>query len=443
MSIEPRVDVVVVGAGSAGAAAAAFLAEAGARVALVERRRLDQAGARWVNGVPLAAFREAGVAPPEAPERRGGPSRFHLRAPGGGRVVIDGHNVVEVDMRMLVARLQARARAAGVRLHGETRVTAVTADGIETSAGPVRARWIVDASGVAGARLLGQAPPARTDLCAAAHEVRLVRDPDAARAFFAAHGVAPGEALGLVGAAGGFSVVDVHLAHDARELSILTGSIPALGHPSSKALLDRFVAEHPWVGATVFGGSGAIPLRRAYDRIASDRVALLGDAACQVFPAHGSGVGSGMIAARLLADTIARGAPLRAYERAWHAKRGGLHATYDVLRRWNQTLTPAQVDRLIASGMIDPVLARAGLDQELPRLEPRRLARQVRALAGEPTLRASFARAAARSIAARLLCAVYPRAARAVPAWGRAMAAVMGEAASPADVGIEAERAAS
>ncbi|HTJ42514.1 MAG TPA: NAD(P)/FAD-dependent oxidoreductase, partial [Kofleriaceae bacterium] len=387
MSIDEHVDVVVVGAGSTGAAAAAFLAEAGARVIVVERRRLDEAGARWVNGVPLAAYREAGLEPPSAPELRGGPSPMYLTSPSGARVVIDGHEVVEIDMRHLVARLQARARSAGARLVGETRVIEVTEDGVTTSAGVVRARWIVDASGVAGARLLGQPSPAREDLCAAAQEVREVRDPDAARAFFAAHGVPAGGVLGMVGGAGGFSVVDVHLSHDAREISILTGSLPALGFPSGKALLERFVAEHPWIGATIFGGSGAIPLRRAYDRIASERIALVGDAACQVFPAHGSGVGSGMIAARLLADTIASGRSLREYERAWQARRGGLHATYDVLRRWNATLAPDQIERLLASGALDPVLARAGLDQRLPELDVRALARQARALAREPSLR--------------------------------------------------------
>jgi flavin-dependent dehydrogenase len=429
MSVAESVDVVVVGAGSSGAAAAAFLAEQGARVRLIERRALDVAGARWVNGVPLAAFRDAGVEAPVAPERRGGPSPFHLTAPSGARVVIDGHEVVDVDMRLLVARLQARARAAGAQLVGDTAVTGLTSEGVATAGGEIRARWIIDASGLAGARLLGQPRPARTDLCAAAQEVHEVRDPTAARAFFAQHGVDPGTVLGLVGTAGGFSVVDVHLAHDAREVAILTGSIPALGHPSGKALLDRFVAEHAWIGARIFGGAGAIPLCRAHDRLADDRVALVGDAGCQVFPAHGSGVGSGMIAARLLADTIARGAPLRAYELAWHRRRGGLHATYDVLRRWNQTLSAAQIDRLLASGALDPVLARAGLDQRMPAIEPRALGHQVRALIGEPSLRSSLAITAIRAAAARALATMYPRDARAVPAWSRAMAVVLGEPA--------------
>src|SRR5262245_35590251 len=99
MSVEGSVDVVIVGAGSAGAGAAARLAGRGAKVLVIERRALDAAGARWVNGVPRAAFAEAGIELPRAPELRGGPSPFHLTSPGGARVVIDGHDVVEVDMR--------------------------------------------------------------------------------------------------------------------------------------------------------------------------------------------------------------------------------------------------------------------------------------------------------------------------------------------------------
>ena len=57
-----------------------------------------------------------------------------------------------------------------------------------------------------------------------------------------------------------------------------------------------------------FGGQRAIPLGRPHDTLASDRVALVGDAARQVFSAHGSGIGAGMVAARMLVDAIVRGA---------------------------------------------------------------------------------------------------------------------------------------
>jgi hypothetical protein len=228
--------------------------------------------------------------------------------------------------------------AAGAVLRGEVSVLGRDDDRLATSAGPMHARWIIDASGVAGARLLAQPTVKRQHLCAAAQEVREVTDRAAAEAFFARNGVATGEVLGLIGVAGGYSVLNLRLHHGGATMGILTGSIPSLGFPSGKTLLDEFVRDHAWVGQRVFGGSGAIPLCRAHDRLADDRVALLGDAACQVFPAHGSGVGAGLLAARLLADTLAGGGSLRDYEVAWQRRHGGLFAFFDVFRRWNQNV---------------------------------------------------------------------------------------------------------
>jgi flavin-dependent dehydrogenase len=420
----PMLDVVVVGAGSSGAAAAALLAERGMRVICVERRPLDRAGASWVNGVPRAAFAEAGIALPGADESDGRPAPFHVVA-STGRAHVPAHDVIDVDMRKLVARLQARAVAAGADLRGEVSVHGRDGHRLATSAGALEARWIVDASGLTGARLLGQPRVARNDLCAAAQEVRVIRDLDAASAFFDHHRVRPGEVLGLVGVAGGYSVLNVRLRHDGL-LGILTGSIPSLGFPSGKAILDAFVAQHAWVGARVFGGNGPISLRRAHDRLADDCVALLGDAGCQVFPAHGSGVGAGLVAARLLADTLAAGGTPRDYEVAWQRRHGGLFAFFDVFRRWNQSVDDATLSRVMHLGLLDAETLRAGIDQVLPRPSLRTLAAKARALAREPALAKALATTAARGVAVRALYARYPRQAAAVPAWARSVDWVLG-----------------
>ncbi len=418
--IHDPVDVCVIGAGTSGAAVTAFLAEAGLRVVCLERRAIGAAGARWVNGLPRAAFRDAGVPLPEPGEYLGGPTAFHMVAPGG-RVVVEGHDLIEVDMRKLVARLQARAAAAGATLIGDVSVHGRDGDVVRTSRGDVRARWIIDASGLSGARVLDQPAVRRDDLCVAAQEVREVVDEGAARAFFDGHGVRPGEVLGLVGIAGGFSVLNVRLHEHGQTMGVLTGSIPALGFPAGKAILDEFVAGQPWIGKKVFGGGGAIPLRRAHDRLASDddRVALLGDAGCQVFPAHGSGIGSGMIAARMLADTIARGQSLRTYEVAWQRRHGGLFALFDVVRRWNQRQDAAALGRVLGGGLADEALLRAGIDQTFPRPSLAGLPAKARALLAEPKLARDIVSTVARSAALRTLYATYPRRADRVPAWSR------------------------
>ncbi|MCA9685213.1 MAG: FAD-binding protein, partial [Myxococcales bacterium] len=151
-----RVDLAIVGAGTAGAAAALFAARKGLRVLCLDRKPLAQAGARWINGVPSWLWKQVDLAAPTGPEFCGGGRVFHLVAgldggPGAQRVRIEGHAIEGVDMRLLLERLQQDAVVAGARLEGELAVTAVE-DGrrLVTAAGSVDCEWIVDASGLAG-----------------------------------------------------------------------------------------------------------------------------------------------------------------------------------------------------------------------------------------------------------------------------------------------------
>src|SRR5690554_2477992 len=108
----PQVDVIIVGAGSTGAAAALLCAQRGLSTRCLERAALADAGACWVNGVPASAFDIAGIAPPAAPELRAQGVDFHLFAGWGPeRIVMRGLDLMEVDMRRLVTRLQAEAQA--------------------------------------------------------------------------------------------------------------------------------------------------------------------------------------------------------------------------------------------------------------------------------------------------------------------------------------------
>jgi menaquinone-9 beta-reductase len=244
--------------------------------------------------------------------------------------------------------------------------------------------------------------------------------------------VAPGEVLGIVGVAGGYSVLNVRLHEGAATMGILTGSIPSLGFPSGKAILDEFAArEGAWIGPRVFGGSGAIALRRPHDRLASERIAVIGDAGCQVFPAHGSGVGAGLVAARLLADTLAAGRPLRDYEVAWQRRHGGVFAFFDVFRRWNQDVDSATLGRVMGLGLVDAATLRAGLDQVVPPITPAAIVAKVRPLVGEPALARELAVTAARSAVVRALYAWYPRNAAHVPRWSRYVDRVMGTRHDP------------
>lgn len=427
ITISGHYDVAVVGAGTAGAATAALCAERGLRVLCIDRRRLDNAGARWVNGVAASAFIKAGIPLPRGDELRGRETdKFHLIAGWGPeRLDVTDHGVLEVDMRHLVTRLQTRARAAGATLVDDTRVHGYDGHRLHTDRGAVDATFLVDASGLGGARLLDQPKVHAHHICAAAQQVRRVRDAQAARAFCDRHRVSLSDVLCFTGVAGGFSIVNVRT--DGERVSILTGTIPAAGFPSGKALLDRFVAANAWIGEPIFGGARAIPLRRPFDRLADDRIALIGDAGCQVFAAHGSGIGVGLIAARMLADALSSGRGPRAYATAWQRQHGGLLAAYDLFRRFSQTLTVDELRRMMRRGVVDTRSARAGMAQQLPRIALSALPTKLASLAREPRLSARLARTAVRIPAILALYRRYPDDHTRLPRWSRAIARVSGD----------------
>lgn len=422
-----KADVVVVGAGTAGAGVAWQCARRGMKVVCLEIRPLDAAGARWVNGVASWQLDAAGVPPPPAGEVQGGEAPFHLVAGyGPERVLIEGHGVVDLDMRALIARLQGLAEDAGATLLGETRALAFEGRRLETSAGPIDADVFVDASGLAGARLMKTPDIPREHLCAAAQGVFRVRDVAAARAFFERHEVREGEVLCFSGIEGGYSILNLRLHGD--ELGILTGSITALGHPSGKTILERFVEEQGWVGERIFGGSRAIPLRRPFARLTEGRVALVGDAASQVFTAHGSGVGPGLLAGRLLAEALADGSGLEGYERSFQRRYGGLLAAYDAFRRFSQTLGPEDIAALMRSGLLDGKLSAAGLAQRWPAPDLPALATKAKGVLENPRLSARLGKVLAKMGALAALYPAYPSSkGRRFYAWERAEAALFRE----------------
>ena len=226
----------------------------------------------------------------------------------------------------------------------------------------------------------------------------------------------------------------LNLHCDGDQVSLLTGSIPALGHPSGKAILDRFVAAQPWIGARLFGGARAIPLRRPFDRLASadGRIALLGDAAGQVFPAHGSGIGAGLVAARLLADALADGRGAPGYALAWHRQFGGLLASYELFRRFSTTLSVEDLGRMMDLGLMDAALLRHGLAQTHAWLRPAAVPGKLAAAVRAPRLAVRLGAVVARMLAARALYARYPADAAQLPAWSRRVARVFDEPADAA-----------
>jgi flavin-dependent dehydrogenase len=370
---------------------------------------------------------EAGVPRPEGDEVRGDDGPFHLVAGWGPeRVVVTEHGVADLDMRALVARVQRMAQNDNAELIDECEIRDFDGRTLRTSAGDFTADVFVDASGLRGARLVDTVAIHPTHICAAAQAVHDIEDLSAARAFFARHGVPEGQVLCFTGIEGGYSILNVRMHDD--EVSILTGSVPGDGHASGRAMLDRFVAEHSWVGRERFGGARTIPIRRPRDRLVYDRVALVGDAASQVFPAHGSGIAQGMIAARTIAEALAGSGDLLDYAVTYQRRWGALLASYDCFRRFSQRLSLEEVRSLMSSALFDSATSAAGMGQRWPVPAPEQAQAKITAALADPRLAARLLKVIARMGAVTGLYKAYPAShGKRLRAWSHAVGAAMGE----------------
>jgi flavin-dependent dehydrogenase len=428
------VDVVVVGAGTAGANAAFQLARRGRRVLLVERRAAGAGGAQWHNGVLDRHFVDAGLKPPAGEERASAGSTVHLRArdPRVGPTIEDAPTV-RAHMGLLGERLRSLATGCGVEVvdrvqHVDVEVDPagrVRAATLRREAGPsltVTAALFVDASGRTGVvrrhapALAPWCPPVAGDeLCSAADVEHHVADPAGAERFLARHGAELGDAVTVVGVSGGFSTVAVTVAADRSHVGILVGCLANGSYGTGPTMLDDLRRREPWIGASITSGAGVIPLRRPYARTTAPGVALVGDAACQVFPAHGSGIGVGLVAGSMLADAVADlddpgdAHQLWArYQAPFQARLGADLLGYDALRRASTKLGADGVDLLLSSGVGDAATMRAGLDQRWAVPPPREGARSAGRLARHPGLAAVMVPALARAQALRLHARRYP-----------------------------------
>ncbi|MBX3313175.1 MAG: FAD-dependent oxidoreductase [Actinobacteria bacterium] len=439
-------DVVVVGAGTAGANAAGQFARRGRSVLLLERRPVDRGGAHWNNGIVGWQFDRAGVDRPSGDERVGGGEPIHLRTPFDepGLVVRD-NPIIGVDMGLLGARLRADAVAAGVEVVDRTgslepierdgRLVAVETGGTDGH-GALRAEaaLFVDASGWRGA-LRGRSsvvapwcPPVRpAERCTAADVVFRVADVDGARRQLDAWGARPGEAVNVLGTAGGFSTRSISVSGDLTEVRVLVGCLADGRHGPAARMLTEVRRLHPWIGDRLHGGAGLIPLRRPFTRCTAPGLALVGDAAAQVFPAHGSGVGMGLLAGTTLAEVVGdaddpgEGATVWRYQVEFQRRFGGDLAFYDGFRRHSSAIGTPGVRALLRSGLLTEHLARSGLDQTRGTPRPGDLPGLVTGLARAPRAGLSTAATSVRSSAAAVLASRYPTEPdpAALAAWGR------------------------
>jgi flavin-dependent dehydrogenase len=259
--------------------------------------------------------------------------------------------IVALDGRL--ARVGSPARA--VRVEAALFVDASGRRGVLRRESPALARWCPTVQ--------------RDELCSAADFHLRIDDPDGAKRFLERHDAVPGDNVTVVGTNGGFSTRGIAVGPGLDRVGVLVGCLANGRYGTGPGMLDAVRAREPWIGGPISGGFGVIPLRRPYARCTAPGLALVGDAACQVFPAHGSGIGVGLVAGRILAESIGAAADpgdeaaLWRYQAAFQHELGGTLAAYDGIRRMSTALGAGGVAAMVDGGLMTEPMTRAGLDQ--------------------------------------------------------------------------------
>jgi digeranylgeranylglycerophospholipid reductase len=420
--IPDTTDVVVVGAGTAGAVAARRVAASGVRVLVVERRPAPDIGRKICGNAitddGVAAIQKR-VSPPAGPE-------IAMRVEAGTIGLPDGRTTLDIPgsgviLNRLVfgQRLLRDAVAAGAEV-----VDGCSCVGwADRSAGRIRVRLqddteaeitagiVIDATGYRAllARTGGPShddTPARAEVGIGYREIAPVIEPfeKPVRATVV---------LSPDGAPAGYGWI---FPMGDRLANVGLGA-PLAG--TARTIRDAFAAfreraDGPRFLPPIDAGSGMLPLRPPLASMVGDRFMTVGDAACQTNPLHGGGIApsivGGAMAGEVAARAIGRGAPstqsLWPYNVAFMREIGAIHAAHDVLRRFLVALPARDLTFLAA------VLWRTGAAGALAGPTPRvPIADSMRLLASasaRPGLALAFARVVRLMESARRLYEDYP-----------------------------------
>lgn len=342
-------DVLVVGGGIAGAVFSIFVANAGYRVLILDRQKEEEIGRR-IGGeaIDKSVFTKTGIPAPEGPELLAQVDHVSMVSPDGKIAKRLHFPTYMIDRHKMSQRLLAYARKAGAEVRGECEVEGVLLErdavgGVELANGErLYAQLVVEASGVKGV-LRHQLPSSwgierHVDEVALGYkEVRSgVKMPPDMTVYFADPGT--------------------YLWHGPFDLGV--GTMHA--DPRPDAMLHDFFSARGIYGDLVAAEQGHVPLRAPLPNLVADGLMVIGDAACMVNTANGTGIATGMMGA-LMAGNVAVEAlqkedlsrnSLWNFNVRYHRGPGATLAYSDALRRFFQTLEPHDIDFLFHQDLV-------------------------------------------------------------------------------------------
>lgn len=366
-----RYDVVIAGAGVAGATAAYFLARSGLKVLIADVKPFERAGDKPCgDAMAKHHFENVGVREPSGEELEGVVKAIDIISPSEEvryRVTGEGY---EVNRVAFTQRLISDARDAGAEYFERTQVRkAIIKGGVLRGAilwSRNRGEWevsadvLIDATGMSRAILRSlpddwpiKDPIDPKDLNIAYREIRKLRggveEPEVLRIY-----LSPSKAPG-----GYWWFFPYSLKEGVVNVGL--GVQGGMGHPLPRNLLYERVLVRPEFGgsAIIESGGAAVPTRRPLDTLLWNGIAAVGDAAYTVNPVHGGGKGTAMISAKCVAEAIASAGGDTDNASLWGANRcymkayGAKQASLDLLRMFLQKMGEEDLEWVMRKRVVE------------------------------------------------------------------------------------------
>jgi digeranylgeranylglycerophospholipid reductase len=311
-------DVIIVGAGSGGCLAAKTVADSGFEVCMVDRKREEDIGDKVCgDAIGKHHFDNLNLAHPSGEELEQRIEGIKIYSPNMETVVnIKGEGVhgYLVNRQLFGQRLLKEAKDAGTILLDSTLVadsiikkryiTGIVAKDLKSGKNfEMSARVVVDASGYS-AVLRKKLPPEigierevkNEDVVVCYREIRRVREQISDPSFCEIY-------LNLQRVPGGYYWI---FPKRSTKVNVGLGVAMNKGFPNPKNLFHDIILSMPFFkdSRALTGGGGHVPTRRPLSSMVGNGVLIVGDAACQVNPIHGGGIGSSMMGGAKAGEVI-------------------------------------------------------------------------------------------------------------------------------------------
>jgi geranylgeranyl reductase family protein len=383
-----KFDVIVIGAGTGGCLASKTLANSGLDVCMIDRKEEENIGDKICgDAIGKHHFENVGIAPPSGDELDQIIEGIKVYSPDmKTEVNVKGEGVhgYLVDRLIFGQRLVKEAKQAGVMLIDHTvvigplikegYVVGVATKNLKTGENiELFSKVVVDASGHSAVirkklpSIFGiEAQVLDEDVEICYREIREIKQPVSDPEFCKIY-------LDLEKVPGGYYWI---FPKSPTIINVGLGVAMNKGFPNPKDLFNKLILKMPLFkdSRMISGGGGLVPTRRPISPMVGNGIIIIGDAACQVNPIHGGGIGSSMMggvkAAQVINKAIEKGDVSREefwpytgmFMEAYGAKQAGL----DVFRMFLQGLDNEEMNYGMSHHLItDDDLLKTSMGEDL------------------------------------------------------------------------------